>query len=489
MATNIFKFDGTLLTTVADGTIDTTHASIKFPGKGYQNYGQPILEGLVWVMQNFAGTTQPTIPLTGQCWYDTNTGVLRVYNGSTWQTAGGTLVSTTPPGSASIGSLWYDSYNQQLKIWNGISWDLVGPLGSYINDDPLNPAIPQFSSLDSMRLSDGSVTHQVWRITIGGTATAIISSDPEFTPVPSIPGFSTILPGINFNSTIPNVGLSGDVTAFRSTKNNLPDDDGIRSLGSSTYRFNNIYALTGLFSTGVGINTNAGAYALNVSGTTYLNGTTLLTQGTASAAPLRMQTQATLLTTPVVGAVEFDGASMYVTLDVGGTPTRSAIVAGTSGTNVSAVPNSVTLRDGSADIYANVFHGIATSARYADVAERYESDTILSPGDVVMIGGKKEITKTTVRNYEIVFGVISTNPAIRMNEDAGDDSTHPFVALVGRVPVKVSGKVKKGNYLISSDMPGVSIANDSFKCYFFAIALEDKLTDGIGLVEATLVRG
>lgn len=489
MATNIFKFDGTLLTTVADGTIDTTHASIKFPGKGYQNYGQPVLEGLLWVMQNFAGTTQPTIPLTGQCWYDTSTGVLRVYNGSTWQTAGGSLVSSTSPGSASLGALWYDSFNQQLKIWNGISWDLIGPLGSYVNDDPLNPVVPQFSALESIRISDGSSIHQAWRITIGGTIAMIISSDPEYVPVPSITGFPKVLPGINFNATIPNIGLAGDLTTFTSTKNNLPDDDGTRSLGSSSYRFNNIYALNGIFSSGVGINATAGSYALNVNGTSYLNGTTLLTQGTASIPPLRMQTQTNLLTTPVIGALEFDGSNLYVTLDVGGTPTRSAVVAGTSGTSAAAVPNSVTLRDGSADIYANVFHGVATSARYADLAERYESDVVMSPGDVVMIGGSKEITKTTSQNYEIVFGVISTNPAYMMNEDAGNDSTHPYVALVGRVPVKVSGKVKKGNFLISSDTPGVAIASDTFKCHFFAIALEDKDTDSVGLVEATLVRG
>lgn len=488
MATNIFKFDGTLLTTVADGTIDTSSASIKFPGKGYQNYGQPVLEGLLWVMQNFAGTTQPTLPLTGQCWYDTNTGVLRVYNGTAWQTAGGTLVSTTSPTATSVGALWYDSFNQQLKIWNGTTWDLVGPLGSAVNDDPLNPAVPSFSAIESVRLSDGTTDHQVWRITIGGTVVSFISSDPEFTPVPSIIGFPTVLPGVNFNNTVPNIGLAGDSTAFTATKNNLPDNDATRSLGSADFRFNSIYSVNGFFTNNVGINTTSGGYALNVSGTSYLNGTTLLAQGTASAAPLRMQTQASLLSTPVVGALEFNGTNLYITLDVGGTPTRAAVVAGTSGTSAAAVPNSVVLRDASADVYANVFHGVATSARYADVAERYEADQILSPGDVVILGGSKEITKSVSEDDPNVFGVISTNPALRMNNDAGPDDTHPFVALLGRVPVKVSGKVQKGDYLISSEIKGVAIASKTFKCYFFGRALANKTTDDIGLVEATLTR-
>lgn len=488
MAINIFKFDGTLLTTVADGTIDTTHASIKFPGRGYQNYGQPIMEGLLWVMQNFAGTTQPNLPMTGQCWYDTNTGVLRVYNGTNWQTAGGTLVSNTAPTATSVGALWYDSINLQLRIWNGISWDLVGPLGSAINNDPTSPAVPSFSAWESIKVNDSTTSHQVWRLTIGGQIVAIVSKDQEFVPVPSIAGFTTILPGINFNATISNIGLAGDTTAFRSTKNNLPDSDATRSLGSVDYRFNSIYSVNGVFSNGLAINASTGSYALNVNGTSYLNGTTLLMQGTASNAPLRFQTQTNLLTSPTVGAIEFDGSQLYVTLNVGGTPVRSAIVAGTSGTSAAAVPNTVVLRNGSADVYANVFHGVATSARYADVAERYATDMEVSPGDVVIIGGEKEITLTKVAYDDNVFGVISTNPAYRMNEDAGDDLTHPFVALVGRVPCKVVGKVRKGQRLVTSEMPGVAMAqtDTSIPSAVFARSLVDKDDYGVAVIEVVL---
>lgn len=488
MATNIFKFDGTLLTTVADGTIDTTHASIKFPGRGYQNYGQPVLEGLLWVMQNFAGTTQPGLPMTGQCWYDTSTGVLRVYNGTTWQTAGGTLVSTTQPTSASVGSLWYDSLNLQLKIWNGLAWDLVGPLGSAINNDPTYPAVPTFSAWESIKINDSSTSHQVWRLTIGGQVVAIISKDQAFSPVPSITGFTTVLPGINFNSTVPNIGLAGDQTAFRSTKNNLPDEDATRSMGSVDYRFSSVYSVNGIFSDGIAINASTGSYSLNVNGTSYLNGTTLLMKGTASSAPLRLQSQTSLLSSPTVGAIEFDGSQLYVTLNVGGTPVRSAIVAGTSGTSAAAVPNTVVLRNGSADVYANVFHGIATRARYGDVAERYETDTHVKPGDVVILGGDKEITLSSKAYDDAVFGVISTDPAYMMNEAAGNDDTHPFVALVGRVPCKVTGPVRKGQRLVTSDIPGVAMAqiDKGIQDVVFARALADKDDHGISTIEVVL---
>jgi len=488
MATNIFKFDGTLLTTVADGTIDTSHASIKFPGRGYQNYGQPVLEGLLWVMQNFAGTTQPGLPMIGQCWYDTNTGVLRVYNGTTWQTAGGTLVSNTAPTATSVGSLWYDSLNLQLKIWNGTSWDLVGPLGSAINNDPISPTVPSFSAWQSIKINDSSTTHQVWRLTIGGQLVAIVSKDPQFTPVPSIAGFTQILPGINFNSLIPNIGLAGDSTAFRSTTDNLPNEDATRSMGSASYRFSNIYSVNGVFSNSISINASAGSYAFAVTGSSYLNGPALLMKGTASSAPLRLQAQTSLLSSPAIGAIEFDGSQLYVTLNVGGTPVRSAIVAGTSGTSTAAVPNTVVLRDGTADIYADVFHGVATSARYADVAERYETDMQLSPGDVVILGGNKEITLTDKSYEEAVFGVISTNPAYLMNEDAGDDNTHPFVALVGRVPCKVTGVVRKGQRLVTSDIPGVAMAqtDKSITDVVFARSLVDKDDPGISMIEVVL---
>lgn len=495
MPINIFKYDGTLLTTVADGTIDTTHSTLKFPGTGYQNYGPPIMESILWTMQNFAGSTQPTLPLTGQTWFDTTSNLLKVYTGSTWQAAGGVLVSSaTPSNPANIGAFWYDNVNMQMYVWNGAAWDIIGPLGSAVNTDPINnTSVPTFSKFDTVRITDStSAQHQVWRIIIGGVLFAIISKDATFTPAPAITGFTTIQPGINFNTNVAGVGISGDTTTFRSNQDNLPDADGTRSLGSSNFRFNNINSLNGAFSNSLLVNTVSSTYKLHVTGSSYLNGPTLLAAGTTSAAPVRLQT-GSLLTTPAVGALEFDGSNIYITLDVGGVPTRSVIAAGTSGGSASAVPNTLALRDNNADIYANIFQGIASSARYADLAERYETDMLLEPGDVVMIGGAKEITKTTTENSDDVFGVISTNPAYRMNEAAGDDTTHPFVAMVGRVPCKVIGPVKKGERLVTSNIPGVAIAASQVVtggiAQTFARALVTKTTDTVSVIEVVLITG
>lgn len=139
------------------------------------------------------------------------------------------------------------------------------------------------------------------------------------------------------------------------------------------------------------------------------------------------------------------------------------------------------------NIYAVTFQGNATSANYADVAERYESDEILEPGTVVKLGGPKEIQKTTRQNDTEVFGVISTDPALRMNEDAGDDDTHPFVALTGRVPCKVIGRIAKGQRLCTSDVAGVAKAyTGSSPFAVIGRALENKNTDSIGIIEVVV---
>lgn len=117
------------------------------------------------------------------------------------------------------------------------------------------------------------------------------------------------------------------------------------------------------------------------------------------------------------------------------------------------------------DVTANVFHGdldgTASSSEYADLAERYHSDASYPKGTVVKIGGENEITQTTSEQSNDVFGVISKNPGFMLNSKAGGDTTHPYVALSGRVPVRVIGPVEKGSRIISSYTPGVAVAIQS----------------------------
>ena len=138
-----------------------------------------------------------------------------------------------------------------------------------------------------------------------------------------------------------------------------------------------------------------------------------------------------------------------------------------------------------ATIYATTFNGTATQAQYADMAEVYSADADYEPGTVVKIGGEKEITMTTEHADTDVFGVISTNPAYLMNSDAEGLP----VAMTGRVPVKVIGKIKKGQRLVSSDVPGLAWAVDDMEYDVRAIigrSLEEKADGNEGIVEAVV---
>jgi len=105
-----------------------------------------------------------------------------------------------------------------------------------------------------------------------------------------------------------------------------------------------------------------------------------------------------------------------------------------------------------------VLNATATSAYYADLAERYESDRPYEVGTVLVIGGEKEVTTTDIKANTAVIGIVSKNPAYMMNSDAGTDETHPYIALKGRVFCKIAGTVKKGDLLVTSYVPGYAAA-------------------------------
>lgn len=141
---------------------------------------------------------------------------------------------------------------------------------------------------------------------------------------------------------------------------------------------------------------------------------------------------------------------------------------------------------GSSASYFNRIFATATTALYADVAERFESDELLDPGTVVELGGSKEITRSRLELSENVFGVISTRPAFTMNGGAGEDDTHPAVAMTGRVPVKVTGIINKGDRLVSAG-DGIARAAQPGEATSFNVigrALVSKSTNDLGTVEA-----
>jgi len=131
-----------------------------------------------------------------------------------------------------------------------------------------------------------------------------------------------------------------------------------------------------------------------------------------------------------------------------------------SGTITPSSDNSIDLGSSSNrynEVYAVTFRGTATSAQYADLAEKYESDEELEAGTVVCFGGEKEVTACEHELDHRVAGVISTDPAYMMN--AGSEGQ--YVALTGRVPCKVVGPVEKGDLMVSSSVKGHAKADNN----------------------------
>ena len=135
--------------------------------------------------------------------------------------------------------------------------------------------------------------------------------------------------------------------------------------------------------------------------------------------------------------------------------------------------------------------GTATAAQYSDVAERFASDTAYTPGTVVALGGAQEITQVNEEASDEVFGVVSSieQAAFKMNGGAGNDTTHPYIAMTGRVDVKVIGTVNKGDRLISASVPGYARAATKAECTAFNVigrALTSKTEAGQGSVLAAV---
>jgi hypothetical protein len=142
------------------------------------------------------------------------------------------------------------------------------------------------------------------------------------------------------------------------------------------------------------------------------------------------------------------------------------------------------------DIRANVVHAVSTSAQYADVAERFEADAPMTAGAVVEVGGTAEITETTSDLSENVFGVISDMPAYAMNAAAGNNESHPYVAMTGRTPVRVTGAVTKGQRLVTSSVKGCARAAQPGESispfHVIGRALESNTDTGIKLVNCAV---
>jgi hypothetical protein len=143
--------------------------------------------------------------------------------------------------------------------------------------------------------------------------------------------------------------------------------------------------------------------------------------------------------------------------------------------------NTIAARDGAGNLLANTFDGTATAAQYADLAEKYLADQDYEVGTVVAIGGEKEVT--AARYGDRAIGVVSANPGFMMNKDLEGGT---YIALKGRVPVKVTGSIQKGQKLVAAD-DGTAVAAVPHANDVFAIALESNNNVEVKTIEALVL--
>jgi hypothetical protein len=186
------------------------------------------------------------------------------------------------------------------------------------------------------------------------------------------------------------------------------------------------------------------------------------------------------------GAIEADG---NITLLAGHTVTAPGGYRGAG--NGGGTDNGSTIgtsTDRFNTIYGQTFNGTATEALYADLAENYVGDSAYEPGTVLVFGGEAEVTTTNTKSDHRIAGVVTTNPAHLMNS-ALEGDTVVGVALQGRVPCKVLGKVEKGDMLVTAAKEGYAIVNNTPGVgQVLGKAVGTKEDDGYGIVEVVVGR-
>ena len=224
MAYQINKTDGTIISTVADGQVDTLSTDITLIGKNYSGFGEALNENFVKLLENFSSTQAPTYPLRGQVWFDTAENKLKVYNGSDFIPVSSATISSTQPETLSIGDLWWNNVAAQLYFFDGTDPVLLAPAYSQTQG---RSGLEVASILDTL-----NQTRVITSLYNNGILLGIFAKD-SFTPKTEIVGFTgNIQPGFNagnltgikFNVTCTNseqLGGSPATTYVRSDTSNI----------------------------------------------------------------------------------------------------------------------------------------------------------------------------------------------------------------------------------------------------------------------------
>ena len=512
MAYKINNTFGTLLVTLADGTIDVATTDIALIGKGYAGFGEVLNENLVKILENFNNTSAPANKIQGQLWYDKTNNQINVYTGNKWKPVGSTTNSASQPGNAVQGDMWFDTTNNQLYVYGGSSWTLIGP--TTVAGSGVTAVIPETAP------DNTGVNQSYLKLVANDTVVGVVSNiafTPSSTDTTSAAlitaGFATVAQGIQLSSTVTSAKFRGtatdsdalggvavanflrsdqaDTTTGRLT---VQADDGIRigagnditmsmssddfTIAQTTQDKDIIFTVNdgGITKEVLRLDGSEGRIDhlrvgnLTVDGTqTIINTSKLSVEDNIIELNRNISSNAGMpnYTGLKVNRGELSSATeqnlYWVWDETFANDESSGDGSGTAGGAWTAFKSGGGQDELSAptlvDIRANIMHATSTAARYADLAERYEADMQLEVGDVVILGGEAEITKCNDELSDAVFGVISESPAFLMNAQAGNNDSHPMVALKGRVMVKLQGTGQAGDRVVSAGNGQARVAN------------------------------
>ena len=519
MAYKINNTFGTLLVTLADGTIDTTTTDITLIGKGYAGFGEKLNENLVKLLENFNNTSAPSNKIQGQLWYDRTNNQLNVYTGAKFKPVGSTENSTTAPTNAVLGDMWFDTTNSQLYVYSGTAWTLIGP--TTVAGSGVTQVITEAPE------DNTGVKRSILKLTANDTVVGVVSN-LAFTPSSTetlgtaliSAGFSTVAQGLQLSTSVASAKFRGTAT----------DSDALGGVAAASFlRSDSAETTTGRLTvqTDDGIRLGAGNdITMSLSSDDFTIAQTTqdkdiiftVNDGGTTKEALRINGAAGRIDHLRVGDLTVDGTSTIIntsTLSVedniielnrnissnAGMPNFTGLKVNRGDTSSSTEQNLYWVWDetfaddgttihGNAggawtafksgggdaelsaptlvDIRANIVHATSTAAQYADLAERYEADMQLEVGDVVILGGEAEITRCEDDLSDAVFGVISQTPAFLMNAEAGNNDSHPMVAMNGRVMVKVKGRGDAGDRVVSAGDGAARVA-ESEECTHFNV--------------------
>ena len=501
MAYTINKYNTDQLTIVQDGTLDQT-TDLKLVGKNYAGYGEIQNENFVFLLENFAGANQPPRAIKGQIWFDSANSKLKFNDGTKWRTTGGAEISATAPAGLATGDFWWDTTNEQLYSYNGSDFVLIGP----------QDAGSGITQMQSKTVRDTqSLTRSIIAATVNDEVMFIISPI-EFTidstdAENAISGFDVVRAGVTLkNTTNATAGITSGTQRFWGTASNAEKLNGLSASDYVTAKPGEPSVFTEItnFQTDAGVAVGAGldfkffiegdnqAVISNSQGdeirfrTKQLGGTNknVVTFSTGIVKP-GLNAAGTAVESVTLGDASNKFAAVYATNLYGISEKASAlIVGGTARTGAvdsigTGTGNSVAVRDASGNLNAVLFQGTATSARYADLAEKYSTAEELPAGTAVAVCSHPDHEVEPANASDFCIGVVSTDPAYMMNSEAEGQ----FIGLKGRLPVRVKGPIRKGQAVYAwADGVCSAIATSAL----VGIALESSDDNSEKLIECVL---